>query len=1072
VIMDVELFDKPEWFSRKTRARFRNALGYVIIVVIALCLIGIGEFKLNDERESSILHYRETQLARTRFATENIDAALNHLHRDLRTISLLDGVRELKRHAENADKTTIQAISQLYLNMASELDISEIYIVPADFDPARMDVVTGRLQQPIMSFDGLINNKTSSLEAGPDHAPHILPHIPTEEAPDENDPDQGDETEEYWLLQEQIAWAAANVGKLEPGFETNAPILSGPEVVTCDNSQYKTTHKDADRRGFVFSVPFYDSAGAFAGLVSAIIRTNELRKLVPDDALLVNPSYNSEIKGKVVALGEDSFDHARHLELDPELIYSTVQEIHQSDPRSNWYLWDGEPNQTYTQSQEARSAVSTHIAGLLIIGLLTISTCFVWAMFNRTVRLKSISENDLRRKVDERTLDIERLIEASFRAEAEAEAEKRDALREANVLLEQFIAYAPAAIAMFDLDLRYVAHTKRWVIQHGASDASLVGRHQFDALPQMGENWASIYRNCLNGAIERRQSEPFLQPDGSVQWLSWEMRPWHAPDGELRGLMMMTEDITERKAIEVELQKALDGAEAAARAKADFLANMSHELRTPLTGIIGSADILLQDEEKPLSEHHRQMVELQRTCGADLLSIVNDILDFSKADAGNLRLEEIPVVINDLISRCVATLAPSAEKKRLTVKTAIAEDVPGVIAGDPTRLRQVLLNLLSNAVKFSPEGGHVSLKIDTSADGHVRFAVTDSGIGILPEQRENLFTRFSQADTSTTRNYGGTGLGLAICRQMVELMHGSIDFESEPGHGATFFFDIPAKRMDAPMTRTDKPLSAVHATAHNVLVAEDNATNRLMISKMLEKYGCTVTLVTNGLEAVATATGSSGSGFDIILMDIQMPEMDGEEATRRIRAAEALDPTRPRIPIIALTANAFPEEVARYKEAGMDEHLIKPIDWPTLITTIERTARKGSELTAPSEAPSPPDGDASATHVLDPVVFAQLAETLGDETADEIVGLFVSELDQRLAQMSTSAASTAIAAEAHALASAAGSIGCQELADLCKQMETAVRQGQTDIGPRLARVLDAAGRAGKAVETARVKRPG
>lgn len=550
----------------------------------------------------------------------------------------------------------------------------------------------------------------------------------------------------------------------------------------------------------------------------------------------------------------------------------------------------------------------------------------------RVIRTRRAAEQNLKRLIAERTLDFENLMRSTIEAVTQSERAKRAALSEVNALLHQFIAHAPAAIAMLDTDLAYVAHTDRWKSDHHATDLDLIGRRQPDILPHLWFGWEEAYLRCIHGEVIETRETLVKTPDGAEQWLSWAMRPWYAEDGSLKGLIMMTEDITARNAIRLELKAAVERAESAARAKSDFLANMSHELRTPLSGIIGAADVLLADATTPLPPDQRRLVEVQRTCGSDLLAIVNDILDFSKAEAGNLTLESIPLDIGALAHHAARTVQPAAEKKRLSLVIHVDDDVPRAILGDPTRLRQILLNLLSNAVKFTPENGSIRLEVAGHGAERLRIVVSDTGIGIPEATLPLLFSRFTQADTSTTRLHGGTGLGLAICRQLTDLMGGTISVASRLGHGATFTLDLPIRpvAMHAPTPARPQPPRRLSA---RILVAEDNATNRMLISRILGSFGCTVTLVSNGLEAVE-AISNDHAAFDLVIMDIQMPQMDGIEATRCIRTLEADRPGGRRLPVVALTANSFAEEVNVCREAGMDDHLLKPIDVPRLYAMI------------------------------------------------------------------------------------------------------------------------------------------
>lgn len=445
-----------------------------------------------------------------------------------------------------------------------------------------------------------------------------------------------------------------------------------------------------------------------------------------------------------------------------------------------------------------------------------------------------------------------------------------------------------------------------------------------DDLPILRE----IIGPTLPGGPPRSGEYRLMHKDGSAIWVEGTFQRLN--DGS-EGLLSATRVITERKALQGELISALAEAKAAVVAKSDFLANMTHELRTPLNAIVGFSGLLKTSPDLTLAD--ARQVGLVHDAAQTLLGVVNDVLDFSKLEAGAVEFDPLPFDPVEMAASTAAMVSEHAARKGLTINV-VAEGLDGLLIGDGPHLRQVLLNFLSNAVKFTAEGD-IELRLSQSEAGgqrRLRMSVKDSGIGVAPDQIDNIFGRFTQGDASVSRRYGGTGLGLAISKRIIDALGGDIGATSRPGEGSTFWFEVTlpdAGEVDAGVAGLAEPEKPDEGL--RLLVVDDNAVNRELVCALLAPFDLTIDTACDGVEAVAAA---SAKAYDIILMDVQMPNMDGLTATARIRADA--NPGARRIPIIAMTANVLPEQVARCLEAGMDDHLGKPINAGQLLETLGR----------------------------------------------------------------------------------------------------------------------------------------
>ncbi|HXQ44093.1 MAG TPA: response regulator [Acidimicrobiales bacterium] len=633
---------------------------------------------------------------------------------------------------------------------------------------------------------------------------------------------------------------------------------------------------------------------------------------------------------------------------------------------------------------------------------------------------------------------------------------------------------APIGIFQTDAENRYVYTNPRWSEITGIPSDGATGM-AWDAI--VGAEGRTTLVATLAAAV--------LEPEF---WLRFEIRlPDFAPrivqltskvvpdgKGGIAGWVGTLADVTAEAGAEAALSEARDQATEASRLKSDFLANMSHEIRTPMNGVIGMTDLLLETD---LDARQRDYAQTVRDSGEALLMIINDILDFSRIEAGKLEVEAIPFRIGTIVDDVVNLLAGTARAKGIDLLTVVESSAPDMISGDPGRVRQVLTNLVGNALKFTQNGQVVVRVIDprnTTRSIHgdgadeggrtmiVRFEVSDTGDGIAPDKVDLIFQPFVQADSSTSRKYGGTGLGLAICRKLVALMGGECGVTSTLGGGSTFWFTIrvqtvtgqpadttasavtdladvhdigePAPAADVPrtpVTTGPTPLAPGEPETGRLLLAEDNLINQKVAVEMLSRAGYRVDTVLNGAAAVRAVAARP---YDAILMDCQMPEMNGYEATAAIRALRSSGRLTP---IIAMTAGARPEDRDRCLAEGMDGYLSKPVRKDNLLALVARSVKDESAIAGPiPRVDHDPVGDS-----LDLTVFEELR--LLDEATDEdflaeLVEQFVQDTEALLTDLRlawSAGDSAAVTRTAHGIRGGSTQLGGRRLALSCRHLE-------------------------------------
>lgn len=508
--------------------------------------------------------------------------------------------------------------------------------------------------------------------------------------------------------------------------------------------------------------------------------------------------------------------------------------------------------------------------------------------------------------------------------EIEQDKERAEiALMESNQRLATLISNAQLIVFSVDRHANMVLNEGKGLATIGLEPGDSVGV----PVSKYFRNWPDIIEAINRGLAGKASEEVYALGD---LFFNTAYQPMAAPDGTIIGVTGIATDVTERIKAEQALVIAKEMAEDTAQMKQEFLANMSHEIRTPMNAIIGFTNLL---KEMPLNATQQEYVSAIQSSGENLLVLINDILDFSKIEAGKMQIEQVDFDLEHLLKTLETTYRIKAHEKNLGYSVQSAADVPLRLQGDPVRVNQILVNLIGNAIKFTDTGEvavNVSLQKLEAATATLLFEVTDSGIGIPQEKLQSVFDSFTQVSSDYDRKFGGTGLGLAIVRNLVELQGGTLGVESEPGKGSTFSVTIAFPLAETPIEATvaAEPASAELLTGLHILLVEDNLLNQKLAARVLEQLEATVDLAENGLIAIDKVRNGT---YDAVLMDVQMPEMDGLTATKHIRTD--LNST---VPIIALTAHAMKEEVQRCLDVGMNAHIIKPFKKEMLVQTIHQ----------------------------------------------------------------------------------------------------------------------------------------
>ena len=656
-----------------------------------------------------------------------------------------------------------------------------------------------------------------------------------------------------------------------------------------------------------------------------------------------------------------------------------------------------------------------------------------------------------------------------------------------NALLEAAVDAAPNAMIITDAEGGIVLVNTQTEQLFGYHREELVGRPIEVLVPARFRQRHPEYRA---GFAADPRTRPMgagrdlhgLRKDGSEVPVEIGLNPIQIEEGML--IVASILDITERKLAEEKLRESKQLAEEANQAKSQFLANISHELRTPMNAILGMTDLALDEELSPLLRDYLQTVKESADV---LLGLLNQVLDFSRIEAGHFELESSPLGLRHAVEKVVKTLSIRAQEKGLELVCDVLPEVPDQFVGDSLRLQQILMNLLANAIKFTVQG-RVALRVEVAGDCPssnsgspseivdpssqfadfksripdseppaeadlasclmLRFSVSDTGIGISPKDQQRIFAPFTQADASTTRRYGGSGLGLAITHSLVELMGGQIWVESAPGRGSTFFFTIRLLKQTGETPQRTRPAAALHPQPSvrplRILLAEDTPANQKVASHVLARRGHAVEVAIDGWQAIQRIERDE---FDVVLMDVQMPMMDGLEATARIRALA--DPAKARLPIVAMTAHALKGDQQRCLAAGMDAYVSKPVAANELIEIVERLAEEGRKAGADTRPATVPAEQSPAADL--PPVFdfeEALEKCIGQsDLLQELMDCFFADADHilhDLAEAARNADASGLANTAHKLKSTVVYLGAEPLLRAVRRLEQIGRSGCLD----------------------------
>lgn len=729
---------------------------YISVIVIGVAL-ALGAY-WNYAKDIAVLeaHFKEEAHEKAKLLASRVGHHMTILYQGLRTIARMPGTRALGRYGEGRDDDARISLQEIYNNLATNVDLSEVYIVPRDFEPGQIDPRTGRPQEPILTLDHFIVGKVA------DDTKDRLKHPGVEEI----------EIHEYRAMKEQIEWLGAAFPSENRIDRLNYPAISSPEVVTCDNRRFSVVNRDdRDRSGLVYSVPFYGPDGDLKGMVSGVILSHVLRDMLAQgDYAIRNRHHDYTITPSKPGAWQKSRRWITAVQPDPALMYSEVIKMRFPDAQDEWYLWAGVSGTEFWASPVVRAKQSFLLVALLATAVL-VAGGIIYLRAQERARAQLVARESHIRAIFETVYDAIVTIDEQGR------------IHSCNPATERLFGYKPE-----ELIGRNVS-TLMPEPYHSEHDAYLKNYLRTGEAHIMGKG---------REAAARRKDGSLFPVDLAVT----EMRA-----GDERMFVGLMRDITARKEAQQELEEARDSALESSRLKSEFITNMSHEIRTPMNGIIGFLQLL---NDTPLNNEQSEYLDMISRSADGLMGIINNILDFSRIEMGHLPAENADFELRGIVQDISDAFGQAARGKGLELHCEIAAAIPEIVQGAPDPLRQVLGHLVGNAIKFT-EHGQVAVRAllleNNTHDILLRMEVSDTGVGIAPRAQAHIFESFVQEDGSSTRNYGGLGLGLAITKKLVAGMGGELGVESALGKGSTFWFTL---RLQKPEVATSARRTAAN----------------------------------------------------------------------------------------------------------------------------------------------------------------------------------------------------------------------------------------------------------------------